>query len=154
MNYPGINLQFSPAVPADAELLTQFALDSNNIYKYRTVADDEARLIFLLTKDDFAFDSVVCLKVFDELIGFYSLKLPHLLGHLFIEPNKVRRGFGSVLFKKAMSHARTLGWKFIEWESDPNAAIFYQKMGALQIGTKPCRLNPSQILPYFRYPLD
>lgn len=148
-------ITYSPANPDDAAFLTQFALDSNSFYCYRTVSDEEAKKVFILKKEDFLTSFVILMNSDDTLIGFYSLKAkePQELGHLFLKPSHIYQGFGVLLFQKAMDHARSLGWKQLTWESDPNAANFYKKMGAKQIGKNPCRLNPSYESPVFQYDL-
>lgn len=148
-------ITYSPANPDDAESLTQFALESNSFYRYRTVSDEEARQVFILRKEDFLTSFVALMKLNNELIGFYSLKAkkPQELGHLFLKPSHIYQGFGVLLFNKAMDHAKSLGWEKLEWESDPNAAKFYEKMGAKLIGKNPCRLNPNYESPVFRFEL-
>lgn len=52
-------------------------------------------------------------------------------------------GFGSRLFAAACEHARALGAWSMEWEADPNAVGFYERMGGIhlrdQLGTGDAR---------------
>jgi GNAT superfamily N-acetyltransferase len=51
------------------------------------------------------------------------------LDDLWIEPAWMGRGIGSRLFKHAAARGRRLGAVRMEWEAEPNALGFYEKMG-------------------------
>ena len=51
------------------------------------------------------------------------------LGDLWVEPDWIGSGVGGALFGAAAEHARSLGAKALEWEAEPNALGFYEKMG-------------------------
>ncbi|MCB1117969.1 MAG: GNAT family N-acetyltransferase, partial [Chlamydiia bacterium] len=57
----------------------------------------------------------------------------------------------TLLFNRAVETVRLKGWKKLEWISDPNAEIFYLKMGATIIGHCENLLNPGSDLPLFEY---
>ena len=52
------------------------------------------------------------------------------LEDLWIDPGWIGQGVGSLLFRQAADQARKLGAKRLEWEAEPNAIGFYEKMGA------------------------
>ena len=52
-----------------------------------------------------------------------------VLEHLWVEPDMIRRGLGSTLFRFAAVRARELGAVAMEWEAEQNALGFYAKMG-------------------------
>jgi GNAT superfamily N-acetyltransferase len=52
------------------------------------------------------------------------------LADLWVEPDWIGRGVGSDLFRRAAEHAREIGARIMEWEAEPNALGFYDKMGA------------------------
>lgn len=52
------------------------------------------------------------------------------LEDLWIEPEWIGKGIGAVLFRHTAAHARELGATRLEWEAEPNAIGFYEKMGA------------------------
>ena len=56
-----------------------------------------------------------------------------LLEHLWIEPEWIGREVGSALFRFAVQRARELGARMLEWESEPHAAGFYEKMGGRRL---------------------
>ncbi len=152
-------LQFVDASPKKAKELMQFALDSNAVYGDRTVSDQKALKIFRLTPADFETGAVQTLHVNGELVGFFCLRIGknrkgetiQELSHLFIKRGWQGKGMGRQLFARALEVAeKELGWQALEWESDRNAAWFYEKMGAIQIGTVPSLLNPKYECPVFQ----
>jgi len=52
------------------------------------------------------------------------------LADLWVEPEWIGKGVGSRLFRCAAEHARRGGARVMEWEAEPNALGFYEKMGA------------------------
>jgi GNAT superfamily N-acetyltransferase len=57
-----------------------------------------------------------------------------MLEDLWVEPGAMGRGIGSALFRFAADRARELGANWLQWESEPNATRFYEKLGGVQVG--------------------
>jgi GNAT superfamily N-acetyltransferase len=72
------------------------------------------------------------------------------LEHLFIEPDAQGMGVGRALFEWALEAARARGYQWLEWDSDPNAAAFYEKMGGEKISEEESALIPGRMIPRFR----
>jgi GNAT superfamily N-acetyltransferase len=53
-----------------------------------------------------------------------------VLEDLWVEPAAMGRGLGTKLFRRAEELARELGAARLEWEAEPNAIGFYEKLGA------------------------
>jgi GNAT superfamily N-acetyltransferase len=51
------------------------------------------------------------------------------LDDLWVDPAWMGRGVGSLLFRHALERARNLGAVRLEWEAEPNAVGFYEKLG-------------------------
>jgi GNAT superfamily N-acetyltransferase len=51
------------------------------------------------------------------------------LADLWVEPDWIGQGIGAQLFRSAAEHARAAGALTLEWEAEPNALGFYEKMG-------------------------
>ena len=79
------------------------------------------------------------------------------LEDLWVEPAWMGRGLGARLFRHAAAYARALGAEQLQWEADPNAVAFYERMGARVVrdsepsvwgrdpsrdGARPWRLRP------------
>jgi GNAT superfamily N-acetyltransferase len=65
-------------------------------------------------------------------VGFASV-VPHgevcVLDDLWIEPPSMGKGIGSELFRTATERAKELGAETMEWEAEPHAVGFYERMG-------------------------
>ncbi len=51
------------------------------------------------------------------------------LDDLWVEPDSIGKGIGSILFRHCVERATLLGGKAMEWEAEPNAVGFYEKLG-------------------------
>jgi GNAT superfamily N-acetyltransferase len=51
------------------------------------------------------------------------------LADLWVEPEWIGKGIGARLFRVAAEHAQRTGAAAMEWEAEPNAIGFYEKMG-------------------------
>ena len=75
-----------------------------------------------------------------EVRGFYALCVGEEkerkaeLEHLWVTPDFIGTGIGKELFLDAMERAAALDVRDVELSADPNAAGFYTRMGATQIG--------------------
>jgi GNAT superfamily N-acetyltransferase len=77
----------------------------------------------------------------------------NVLSHFFLEPEFIGKGYGRILFHEVIRTAKEeLHWEAFQWESDPHAAWFYQRMGAKRIGELPCPLNPKFKTPFSSIP--
>jgi len=55
------------------------------------------------------------------------------LADLCVKPAWIGKGAGTALFRRAADHAREGGARVLEWEAEPNALGFYEKMGARRL---------------------
>jgi GNAT superfamily N-acetyltransferase len=55
------------------------------------------------------------------------------LEDLWVEPAWIGRGIGSELFRQVAARAREVGASRLEWEAEPNAVGFYQKVGGTYV---------------------
>lgn len=65
-------------------------------------------------------------------VGFASLirrGAVCVLDDLWVEPNAMGKGIGTELFTMAAERARERGARTLEWEAEPNAVGFYERMG-------------------------
>jgi GNAT superfamily N-acetyltransferase len=66
---------------------------------------------------------------------------------LFVEPSALRTGTGKALLAWATDVAKKLGATRLTIEADPDAAPFYRKMGAYDVGQAPSGSIPGRMLP-------
>ena len=76
------------------------------------------------------------------------------LEHLWVLPEQMGRGFGRRFFAHAAAFAAERGALSLTIEADPNAEPFYQRMGALRVGTRESQIDGStRLLPLLKYAL-
>jgi GNAT superfamily N-acetyltransferase len=73
--------------------------------------------------------------------------------HMFIDPAAIGSGVGRVLFAAIADKARALGGTTLSIQADPNAAAFYERMGARRSGEAPSESIPGRMLPMLEYAL-
>lgn len=85
------------------------------------------------------------------VVGFYAVVFADgtaSLEHLWVAPERMRRGIGRLLFQHARACAREAGAAGLRIVSDPNAAAFYRRCGARDVGQEPAPVAGSpRLLP-------
>jgi GNAT superfamily N-acetyltransferase len=66
---------------------------------------------------------------------------------LFVAPEALRCGIGELLFTWAAAIARDMDADRLLIDADPNAAPFYRRMGARDVGLVPSDSIPGRLLP-------
>lgn len=123
--------------PEEAETLTTIALDAKRYWGYpeHWIKHWESDLTI---SPDFIRDNHVYVAEADgEIRGFYALCVngdKAELEHMWVTPACIGTGIGKELFLDAMERAAALDVRDVELSADPNAAGFYKRMGAKQIG--------------------
>jgi N-acetylglutamate synthase-like GNAT family acetyltransferase len=126
-----------PASPDDADVLTTIALEAKRHWGYpeHWIKHWESELT--ITADFIRENHVYVAEENGEIQGFYALCVADDkadLEHLWVTPARIGTGVGKELFLDAMERAAQLKVRAVEISSDPNAAGFYKRMGATQIG--------------------
>jgi len=75
------------------------------------------------------------------------------LALMFVDPPAIGSGAGRVLFEAAVRLARRLGYRRMAILADPNAAPFYERMGARFVRNAPSDAVPGRTLPLYEYDL-
>jgi GNAT superfamily N-acetyltransferase len=126
-----------PATADEASTLTQIALESKKYWGYPEhwlkLWEPELTISreFIETNHVFVFESA------GEIRGFYALCVQNSgaeLEHMWVRPADIGAGIGKELFLNAMERAAQLNLNQVELSADPNAAGFYKRMGAQQVG--------------------
>jgi len=90
-------------------------------------------------------------------VGFHALveeTESWRLEHLWILPEQMGQGFGRRLFAHAAAYASERGAICLMIEADPQAEPFYQRMGAIRVGTHESQVDGSvRLLPLLKFAL-
>ena len=140
------------ASAADAQALTTIALEAKRYWGYpeHWIKHWESELTI---SPEYIRDNHVYVHEDDgEIRGFYALCVDGNkaeLDHMWVTPAAIGSGIGKELFLDAMERAAKLNVNAVEISSDPNAAGFYKRMGATQIGEvdAPVDGQPARKLP-------
>lgn len=131
------NLNIRKASTQDAATLTRIAHDAKRHWGYPEHWIEHWQDDLTISPDFVAANQVYVAESEGELLGFYALvikKEKAELDHLWVAPAHIGTGVGKELFMHAMQSADRQDISAVEILSDPNAAGFYRKMGAHQIG--------------------
>ena len=132
------------ATADEAALLTKIALDAKRYWGYpeHWIKHWEADLT--ITAESIRDNHVYVAESDGAVRGFYALcvsgeqesstSLTAELEHMWVTPDCIGTGVGKELFLDAMERAAELEVRGVEISADPNAAGFYERMGAKQIG--------------------
>lgn len=124
------------ARPEEGERLRAIAIASKGHWGY-----DIDRVREWAAHGDFSPEGLRSKDVFvaevkDRAVGWTQL-IPRgelcWLDDLWVEPEWIGRGIGSRLFRHAAERARQLGAVAMEWEAEPNALGFYERMGGRHV---------------------
>jgi GNAT superfamily N-acetyltransferase len=131
-------LTIRPAHPRDAARLSAIALAVKRDWGYpeRWLAVWAQQLS--VTPAYIRAHAVFVARGTRRLCGFCALvERPRFweLDHFWIHPDSMGQGIGRRLFARALNHVRGRGPRVLRIVSDPNAAGFYQRMGARRVGS-------------------
>jgi len=144
-----------PARVDEARSLSDLALRSKASWGYSQTLMKSFQAELTLTALDLA--AVLVVEVEGAVAGFYSwLPVSEAraeLGHLFVEPTWQRRGLGRLMIADALRRAGARGFRFLEIQGDPNAAQFYEQVGATRVGERESDSVPGRMLPLFEITL-
>ena len=126
-----------PATANEAPVLTTIALEAKRHWGYPEHWIRHWESDLTISSDFIRDNHVYVAEENGEIRGFYALCIvgdKAELEHMWVTPALIGTGLGKELFLDAMERAAQLHVSLVEISSDPNAAGFYKRMGATQIG--------------------
>ena len=126
-----------PATSDEASTLTQIALESKSYWGYPEHWLKRWEPELAISSEFIEKNYVFVFETGGEIRGFYALCINDFqaeLEHMWVRPTDIGSGVGKELFLDAMERAARLNVGEVQLTADPNAAEFYKKMGAQQIG--------------------
>ncbi len=137
--------------------LSELCLRSKAVWGYDQAFLDACQRELTLREEELFTSHIAVAEVRDHVVGVVQVKVVHLeadLLKLFVEPTRLRSGIGRVLFNWACEVASGHGAIRLLIESDPDAAPFYRRMGAHDVGFAPSGSIPGRMLPKLAYDLS
>ena len=124
------------AAASDLDRLREIAGHGKRFWGYDQSLVDRWLALGDFTPEVFAVKDTFVAIADDEIIAWSSLILRGdlcWLDDLWVAPRWIRRGVGRRLFEHAVGYAKTAGAAVMEWEAEPFAVGFYEKMGGRHV---------------------
>ncbi len=131
-------MKITPALPAEAEILTEIAFAAKRHWGYPEAWLRQWHTLLTVTPEFIATHETFVARTGGRTLGFAAFIQEDgalRLEHLWVRPAEMGRGIGRALFLHSQRSAYGWGYESFEIESDPHAAGFYARMGATQIRT-------------------
>jgi GNAT superfamily N-acetyltransferase len=125
------------ASPEEAPSLTQIALSAKEYWGYPEHWIKHWEPDLTISEDFIQNNEVFVAEDKGEIRGFYALSINGSkaeLEHMWVAPAYIGTGVGKELFLDAMNRSTALNVRQVSITADPNAAGFYRRMGATQVG--------------------
>lgn len=162
-----MNLQIRDALIDDAMRLTEIAFAAKRTWNYpeayfKIWADE-----LTISQDYILSNKVILAEIENKIVGFVSVVFVpsdtvfgqvvvnegYWMDHLFIDPLFQKKGIGHQLFNVAIAYCIDKGIDDLSVFVDPNATIFYEKMGAKFVRKSPSSIE-GRTIPVYRIVLN
>ena len=150
-------MQIRSASPGEAHTLTALCVRSKAHWGYDAEFMKMSAVTLAVSEPDIAAGRVlVAVDDGDAVVGVAAV-LPEGeasdLDVLFVDPPAIGSGAGRALFAAAVALARRQGARRMTILADPNAAAFYERMGARFLRNAPSDAIPGRSLPFYEVDL-
>jgi GNAT superfamily N-acetyltransferase len=126
-----------PARAEEAGALAALAVRSKGYWPYSAAFLKRFERTLALTPEVVTANDVLVAERDGVISGFYVLLHRDelaVLDDLWLEPAEIGRGCGRALFQHAAARAAARGARVLEWEAEPYAVGFYERMGGATVG--------------------
>ena len=154
-----MNLDINQAELSHCDMLSQIAFDSKAVWGYSPEFMESCREEITVSEKKITDDRFQHYFASDGArpIGFYSLEkindVTVELEALFVSPDFIGEGVGSLLFAHAAQTAELKGFAEMIVVSDPNASAFYLRQGCDLVGERESGSVAGRHLPLLRFKL-
>lgn len=142
---------------SEARLLSELALRSKAHWGYTAEFIAACREELSVSSEAIRSGLVFVASLDEEIRGFYTLEVQAdreaELGHLFVEPTHMGKGYGKALLEHAVEVARGMGLDRLVIQGDPHARGFYESCGARHVCDRASASIPDRELPVFELSL-
>jgi GNAT superfamily N-acetyltransferase len=142
------------ARPGEAEALSDLCVRSKAHWGYDAEFMRLSRAGLTVNDADIETGRVLVATDGEAIVGVARIENDGELGLMFVDPSTLRRGAGRALFAAAAGLARRMGARCMAILADPNAAPFYERMGAKRVGSAPSDAIPGRTLPLYEFDLS
>jgi GNAT superfamily N-acetyltransferase len=151
-------VQIRSAKPGESRILTALCVRSKAHWGYDAAFMKLSAAALSVNEDDIAAGRMlVAVDDADRVIGMACVLQDGDMADLdalFVDPPAIGSGAGRALFEAAVVLARRQGARRMTILADPNAAAFYERMGARYLRNAPSDAIPGRTLPFYEYDLQ
>jgi GNAT superfamily N-acetyltransferase len=150
-------IQLRDARQNELAALSELCLRSKAVWGYDDAFMMACRTELTLRPDELHSTQLQVAERDATVVGLAQVKVTGAdadLLKLFVEPARLGSGVGRLLFEWAMARARGFGAVRMIIEADPDAAAFYEHMGARHAGFAASQSIPGRMLPRMQMELE
>ncbi|WP_346894350.1 GNAT family N-acetyltransferase [uncultured Roseibium sp.] len=151
-----MTLKLRPAHAGDTDILTDILHRSKASWGYAPERIEAFRNEYRITHATLASLDMVVAEKNGRPVAFAGGKMREdclYLEFLFVVPEAMRQGIGSLLLQRMADRARTFGKNRILLESDYFARPFYENRGFTTLSERPGQMSPDGVIPMMEKPL-
>lgn len=135
-------------------MLTRLCHESKAHWGYDAAFMAASRAALTVSEAEIAAGGVLVAEQAGAIVGVVTVKAMDApgaceIGKLFVAPGVLRQGLGRALMAAAVDLARARGFARMEILADPNAAAFYESLGARFVRDAPSDAIPGRTLPLY-----
>ena len=139
----------------NVEVLNDIMKRSIAIWNYSAKEIEETTKKLAITTESID-KSICCIAELNGLIkGFFCIEPSKSEktseAKFYIEPDSIREGLGTMLWKQVISELKNKGIKHFKILVDRNAQGFYEKLGAVKVGEQPSEIIEDYMHPIMNY---
>ncbi|MDF2858605.1 MAG: acetyltransferase [Neobacillus sp.] len=149
-----LEINIRRAHPTEAKKLTHLAIESKSYWNYSSDYLDKAKEHLKVTEQDIVSDMVYIAEDVESIKGFYCFKFTNEKSELiwfFVAPDNIGKGVGTILWKHLLDNISNHSIDQFIIKSDPFAAQFYIKKGAVLVGSSTSSVDSSIEMPLLLY---
>ena len=154
---PKMKLSITRARPREAAELSQIPIASKRYWGYPEAWIDLWRDDLTITAAKIRARDFWVGRLEESIVFIYSIRPistnEYELEDCWVAPAYIGQGYGAILFDHLRQTLKNLGCSRLKIVSDPHAAGFYLRMGAVRIGEEPSK-PAGRMLPVFRLSVD
>ena len=132
-----MNIKIRRAGEAEAKQLSEISFAAKKHWDYPETFFKHWNDALKISPEFIATNNVWVAVHNNERLGFAAISIKKTvaeLEHMWVIPKYMRKGIGETLMKTVIEYCKDAGLESLRIESDPNARVFYEKMGARLIG--------------------
>jgi len=150
-------IEYRLARDAECPALSEMMLQSKAHWDYDPEFIEACRNDLTITPDWLKVNHGFVAERGNVVVGFFGLGLEGHTAHVehfFVAREAIGSGVGGLMWREYVRLAKDHGARCIEIESEPYAEAFYQRMGAVTVGSAPSTVFPGRQLPLMELKLS